>query len=361
MRSPKLIALIALLIATVLFAGCERKVINESSNDNELNSCFNCHNDVDGMLQQAKGEWQNSVHASGISVDYTNRGSATCTGCHNHQGFLDKLNTGQLNAPYSPVSAIHCFTCHAPHTTGTLALRTEDPYTLANGVLFDHGAGNLCVNCHHATMSASSIGDTTIIASARSFSPHHGTQSDLLQGTNGYEYADYEYTTSPHATAVDGACVGCHMANVRTEDGYKVGGHSFNMVDEESGSNLSAYCAAVCHPEAEDYDYEGTQTEIEGLLIDLRGRLEDIGVLAFTQGSWLPNVPTGDTLKIYDKGLTGALYNFLLIADDRSEGVHNYAYIKGLLESSISYVSAIPPTVARSTTTKTRLQPIAAH
>jgi hypothetical protein len=313
------------------------------------------------MLQQAKGEWQNSVHASGISVDYTNRAGATCTGCHDHQGFLDILTAGQLHAPYSPVSAIHCFTCHAPHTSGSLALRTEAPYTLANGVTFDHGAGNLCVNCHHATMSAASIGDTTIIASARAFSPHHGTQSDLLQGTNGYEYDEYEYETSPHATVVDDACVGCHMANVQTHDGYKIGGHSFNMIDEESGSDLSAYCAAECHPEAEDYNYEGAQTEIEDLLIDLRGRLEDLGVLTFTQGSWLPNVPTGDTLKIYDKGLTGALYNFLLIEDDRSEGIHNYDYIKGLLESSINYVNSIGPIAAPIMAAKTRLQPIAAH
>jgi formate-dependent nitrite reductase cytochrome c552 subunit len=341
--------------------GCERKVINESANDNELTSCFTCHNDEDGLLQQAKGEWQNSVHASGANIDYTNRASATCTQCHDHQGFLDYLNTGQTNAPYDPVSAIHCFTCHAPHTSGTLALRTEAPYVLANGVTFNHGAANLCVSCHHATMSASSIGDTTIIASARAFSPHHGTQSDLLQGTNGYEYDEYEYEISPHATAVDDACVGCHMANVQTHDGYMVGGHSFNMVDEETGSNLSKYCAAECHPEATDYDYEGTQTEIEDLLIELRNRLDDIGVLAYTQGSWLPNVPTGDTLKIYDRGLTGALYNFLLIEDDRSLGVHNYEYIKGLLESSIDYVTSIPPTAAPIKMGKAGMQPIASH
>ena len=112
--------------------GCERKVTNEIVQNTTPPDAvgIECHNDTDGMLQQAAGEWENSIHASGNSVDYTNRGGSDCTACHDHQGFLGFLATGTVSLAYSTVSAIGCFTCHAPHTTVHLELRTDDPYTM---------------------------------------------------------------------------------------------------------------------------------------------------------------------------------------------------------------------------------------
>nr|MBN2277369.1 hypothetical protein [candidate division Zixibacteria bacterium] len=332
MRATKVMSAILTLAALVIFGGgCERKVVNEDGGDQaSLSSCFTCHGD-DGYILAAQGEWQNSVHASGNNVDYTNREGANCTQCHDHQGFLDYLSTGETNAPYDQVSSIHCFTCHAPHTRGNLSLRADDAYTLANGDTFDHGPANLCVNCHHSFIDAASI--TSGIEVSRYWGPHHGPQGDLLNASNGYEYAGYDYRNTGHANISDNSgCIGCHMGNPQTHISYKIGGHSFNMVDEESGTTLVGVCQ-TCHTEAANFDYEGIQTEVEELLADLEELLYDAGVVG------ADGYPV--TTTISDVGTAGALYNYVMIEEDRSMGVHNPWYIVDLLESSIEYMEGI--------------------
>ena len=352
-----LLGTVALLTLILLSMGCERKVVNEQGEDQaSLSSCFTCHGE-EGTLLAAKGEWQNSVHASGNNVDYTNRGEGEdCTRCHDHQGFLDFLETGELNGPFDNVSSIHCFTCHAPHTRGNLTLRVSTPYTLENGDVFNHTSANLCVNCHHARLSADDI--TAGQQVHQYWGPHHGPQGDLLNGTNGYEYAGYEYGNTGHATAgTDNGCIKCHMGNPETH----IGGHSFNMVDEESGDNLVGICTS-CHPEAADnFDYDGIQTEVEGLLEDLQDLLYAAGhINANGQPLGLPYGPGPHTID--DEGEAGALWNFLIIEEDRSEGVHNPDYIVGLLESSITYMEGqVGKRLASNSMGGIKLQPIAAH
>lgn len=333
MRTIKLLAIFVLGLALIISAGCERKITTESSGDGlSATDCFTCHGD-EGRLLAAKGEWQNSVHASGNNVDYTNRGGRDCTECHDHQGFIEFQETGSVSAPYDMVSAIHCFTCHAPHERGDLTLRVDDAYTLQNGVVFDHGAANLCANCHHARFDVRDIGANYYVSSSH-WGSHHGPQSDLLQGTGGYEFTGFTYETSPHANAVTDGCIGCHMGNPATHTGYKVGGHSFNMVDEESGTELSGICAQEsCHPSATDFDYDGAQTTVDSLLDSLEVLLYAEG-LVDDEGE-----PEPDTIAV--AGETGALYNFIMIHEDRSEGIHNFKYIKGLLESSIDYMESV--------------------
>ncbi len=332
MKASILLMTAAVLAMLVLGAGCERKIINEQGDDQtSLNSCFTCHGE-EGTLLAAKGEWQNSIHASGNSVDYTNRGGASCPQCHDHQGFLDYISTGEVNAPYDMVSAIHCFTCHAPHTRGNLSLRIDEPYTLANGDVFDHGSANLCANCHHSSTSVDVIVDNYEITSSR-FGPHHGPQGDLVNGSGGYEFDGYEYGNTGHANNFDNtACIGCHMGNPEMHSGYKVGGHSFNMVDEESGENLAETCQG-CHPEAEDYDYDGIQTEVTDLMEQLELLLQDAGIASST-GSAVEGTYA-------DANLVGAFWNFKTVEEDRSGGVHNPEYIKDLLESSIEYMQGL--------------------
>lgn len=324
------ISLIALLLISGI--GCDREIVNaDRGNDAEYTSCFTCHGE-EGILLAAKGEWQNSVHASGNNVDYTNRGGSDCTQCHDHQGFLEFLETGSVSAPYDLVSAIHCFTCHSPHERGNLTLRTDDAFTLANGDVFDHGPANLCVNCHHSRIAATDITDNQEITSSH-WGTHHGPQGDLLDGSNGYEFDGYDYESSSHAGIYDNSgCIGCHMGHPRTNIGYKIGGHSFNMEDEESGTTLVGVCQD-CHESAEDFDYEGIQSEVDSLL-------EELDILLFNAGlvddGGHPVVQT-----IADKNTAGALYNFVIVEEDRSHGVHNPKYIVDLLESSIAYMEGL--------------------
>ncbi len=353
MRVLRILSIVALIAVLAIVAGCERKVVNQVSNDNQqLTGCFACHGEESfgGAILEAQGEWQNSVHASGTNIDYTNRGGGNdCTRCHSQQGFIEFLNTGAVSAPYSTVSAIHCFTCHAPHETGTLKLRTEAPFALLNGSVFDHGAGNLCANCHHSRMSAASIATPTDSISSR-WGPHHGPQGDLFEGANGYQYSNptVAYESSPHRTLFTDGCIDCHKGNPLTHDGYKIGGHSFNMVDEATGSDLSAGCARAsdCHPSAKSYnfkakaDYDGDGT-ISGVQTEFLGLLDTLKTLLIADG-YLDSASSLPTNKRVATGAAGAVYNFLMLEDDRSEGVHNFKYEVALIKNSIAYLRAHP-------------------
>lgn len=339
MRHKVLLAISLLAILMIAGVGCERKIINNDNNESQasLNSCFTCHGE-DGYILQAQGEYQNSVHASGANVDYTNRGDGDdCTRCHDHQGFVDFVSTGELNGPYSPVAAIHCFTCHAPHTRGNLTLRTDDPYVMESGVTFDVGEANLCANCHHARLSVSVITANTQVYNY--WGPHHGPQGDLLIASNGYEYSGlgYDYNNTGHGTGHDG-CIMCHMSNPETHAGYMVGGHSWNMVDpEDTTITLVETCAQDgCHITAESYDYDDIQTDVEDMLGQLHDLLVDAGHLNASSG--LPEGTPQNKHTIADEGEAGALWNYLLVHEDRSEGVHNPFYIRDLLASSIEYM-----------------------
>jgi len=339
MRVTKLLSVILILAVLVIFGiGCERKVVNEDGGDQaSLNSCFTCHGE-DGYILAAQGEWQNSIHASGNNVDYTNRGGFyTCPECHDHQGFVDFVTTGEINSPYEQVSAIHCFTCHAPHTRGNLTLRVDDPYALANGDTFDHGPANLCVNCHHSFENADALAAGTEVSAY--WGTHHGPQGDLLEGTNGYEYTGTTYRNTGHANIKDNVgCIGCHMGNPETHIGYKIGGHSFNMVDEEDTTLTLVGVCQECHTEADNFDYEGIQTKIDSLLHKLDTLLYDAGII---DSSAKPIEAT-----INDEGTLGALYNFLMIEEDRSHGVHNPWYAEDLLVSSIAYMEGMAGKIA---------------
>jgi hypothetical protein len=343
------LALLSLALIAMIAIGCDREITGDApATEITAVGCFDCHA---GQLDQAQGEWANSVHASGSNVDYTNRGGTDCTRCHDQQGFISFLATGTLpDEPFSTVSAIGCFTCHNPHETGTMALRTTAAFTLLDGDVFDHGKANLCVNCHHARTVGTDITDDQYVSSTH-WGSHHGPQGDLINGSGGYEFPGMGYTfpNSPHVNQVTDACIGCHMGNVTTHEGYDIGGHSWNMVsltDEEV--TLSGVCSnASCHPTADgldflaDEDYDGNGT-IEGYQTELDGLLEELGTLLTAQGVLSDGSPVKGT--IADGDLAGALFNYIIVEEDRSHGVHNFNYIRSLIEASIDYVEGLPVT-----------------
>ena len=344
-----LTGLIILLVVGAFMVGCERKVTETVyvTNGQGSDDCFTCHGS-EGYLLQAKGEWANSVHASGASIDYTNRGGSDCTQCHNHQGFLEFVETGAVSAPYESVSAIHCFTCHSPHETGDLSLRTTAAVELVDGSTYDHNESNLCVACHHARTSPAAITDGFNVTSTH-WGPHHGPQGDMIEGADiGYKFAGYTYTTSNHKNGIQKVCIQCHMGNPNIHEGYDVGGHSFNIQDED-GNNISGVCSD-CHSGANkldwtadaDYDHDGT---IEGYQSEIDGLADSLAVLLVAEGVLGGDATNGyhpNTGVIADGDVAGALWNFLLVVnEDRSHGIHNFNYTQGLLQSSIEYVSGL--------------------
>ncbi len=352
--------LIVMLVAGMaLLSGCERKIVNEvANNDQSLLGCFGCHGETsfDGALQQARGEWENSFHASGISIDYTNRPGSDCQQCHNHQGFLDWLATGEEDSlALGTVSAIHCFTCHAPHERGDLTLRVTEPYTLKNGVVFDHGAANLCVQCHHSRTSiATDIagGDTLRFIPSSRMGPHHGPQGDNLQGTHAFQFGATPYASSTHATVVRDGCIGCHMGNPTQHDGYQIGGHSFNM-QFESHDGTTYTLVGVCQSCHAGYAGKSTFDDatvfnkdvdgdgvVEGIQTEFDGLHDSLGVLL----AKVINPATGlfrTNVKV-TRGQQGAAYNWKIYDEDRSRGMHNPKYFEAMLKASIAHMVANP-------------------
>jgi hypothetical protein len=346
MRCLRLTAIALLALMLAISAGCERKIVmsEEGGGGTTELQCFGCHSDQEVSLVEARDQWATSNHGIGETVS---RGaSGSCRPCHSSEGFLEKVTGEDYSS--EAVTRIACFTCHAPHTNGTFALRTTDAVTLENGALFDKGDGNLCANCHHARRNASTYVYDGVTLSQH-FGPHHGPQSDMLAGENAYEYEGVDYTNSPHSSYVANACVDCHKAPAV---GLYVGGHTFRMemeVEDEEEINVDNACnRSGCHDGLADYDRpasgdfdwngltEGVQTEVKGLLDSLDVLLKNEGLLVYYEedDAWEPP----DDYEVADGDLAGALYNYLFVEESGSEGIHNTKYAVKLLQNSINYI-----------------------
>jgi hypothetical protein len=171
----------------------------------------------------------------------------------------------------------------------------------------------------------------------------------MLMGSNGYEYVGYTYPQAVHRNLVgavnnkDG-CLECHF---KETSNYVLGGHSFNMEYGEGAEeefNLAGCNVASCHDGdvEDDFNYEGVQDSVEVLLELLKGKLIAVSLIDSSGHSF---VPAGeDTFRLVGSAdSAGAVWNFLLVEEDRSEGVHNRQYIEGLLRSSIMYIDGNLP------------------
>jgi len=153
----------------------------------------------------------------------------------------------------------------------------------------------------------------------------------LLYGSNGYEYDGYTYGDKPfHRSMTENGCVDCHYKFSNT---YAVGGHSFNMkfTDEEEGDEiLNMKACTDCHDGLEDYDYNNVQTDVKAMAGQLEAMLIAAGLMD-DSGHAMNGVTTS-------ADSAGAVYNYLMVHEDRSEGVHNSSYAKSLLDSSIQFL-----------------------
>ena len=348
--------LIALLLAAAMLAvvGCDREITGEVKDNGGIvasNNCFDCHNGADALgadVIMAVRQWDVSQHASGDNI---NRNTGACRDCHISEGFIERITGQSLNTDAS--NAIGCFACHNPHENGDFRLRTAAAVVLGNGTTFDRNNANLCASCHHGRQNVDTyVADGTKLSTH--YGPHHGPQSDMLIGTNAYEYAGYDYVDSWHATGVTDGCVKCHMD---VSVGYAMGGHTWWMESEEFGENIGACNVDGCHVtgnEIEDfnrvtaYDFdedgdtsEGVQTEITDLLDELESALESAGLVEYDAEAGLYEPTNG--LTVSDADSVGAVFNYLFVREDRSMGIHNTRYAAGLLISSINYLATGNP------------------
>lgn len=322
------------IVGLLALSACTREITTIVQEEPQPSNCFECHSDVDLSVVRAQTEWAESRHGEGETVfEGTN---ASCVRCHANEGFIQYVGGATTYTATTTPTNINCFTCHAPHTNGDFGLRVTTATPLLSGESYDMGKGNTCVVCHQARRDVNVYITSSNNINSR-YGPHHGPQGDLLMGANGYEYDGYTYTETPyHRTMNEDGCVNCHMRNVA----FEVGGHTFNVTAlGEDGVTVvyNTQACVGCHEDiGANYDYNGVQTEIDGLLAELQGLLVTAG---FVNAEGTPNTATGRPADD-----AGAIWNFMYIGrEDRSHGVHNPAYARDLLQSSINYMNSRTP------------------
>lgn len=304
----------------------------------ETDNCAWCHDS--GTHHVYPEQWDYSGHAFPPSRASW---SGSCARCHTPEGFIEFVDGDAVNA--HETSPFSCAMCHDPHSPeNPHQLRTVTSTELANGhVITEGGMGQLCMNCHMTRRDADSYSDEP----HGHYGPHYGVQADMLAATNAVTFGQ-NLPTSPHLSALENACVDCHMHPGHVDgDGnvLLVGAHSWNMSDPITGVDNVASCAN-CHGDVgEDFgdkayffngdgDHDGDGV-VEGLQHEVEGLMETLaGMLPAAEGfdAYDPHDDPGDTWTVTE---LKAAYNYDYVYYDHSHGVHNPAYTVALLKVSI--------------------------
>jgi hypothetical protein len=293
-----------------------------------------------------------------------------------------------------------CFACHAPHGRGDFKIRDSSAVTLTNvfaggsNVTFNGGGkSNLCVQCHQPRNTSSvspapninaAATDTITITSTRWYQ-HYGVQAQMFLGTGGnggFQFPGYSYSNSGHTSLIQAktlGCIDCHMQEPVGGGAAKAGGHTMWLAYEAEGTEtFIVKDCKVCHSDitatATTFTLSATafnayksnaRNNIAAQVDTLAGLLMDTLITnKWTAGTrkvsgksvpWLSKTISAETgeasysilagtisgvaypsIKALPATKAGALWNFMFVEHDRSEGVHNYQYAKALLSASIA-------------------------
>ena len=284
-------------------------------------TCTACHNDTT-IISGKHNTWAASVHGAsqdlfpGTKVNQYAGGIPGCNGCHSGGGFMDRiaggLKTTEIKTADPNISRIDCRACHKIHTTYTAddwALRTSAPVKFeAIDATYDGGMGNLCANCHQTRAAFPAATDGKVKVDSTHWGGHHGPEAAIMLGVGGA--GGVVGQPAPHYSKVVDTCQGCHM-----------GGESVN----HSFVPVVATCQQ-CHADAKSLDVDGVQTKVTEKLelvktaLIAKGLLDKDGVIVVGE---------------YPEAQAAALWNYLLVEEDKSEGVHNAVYVNALLDQAL--------------------------
>jgi hypothetical protein len=354
--------------------------------------CNQCHA---GPGYQRQGlEWKASAHSRFV-LDLESDDPALrpfCASCHSSQGFVAWTKSGLSQQPAPTNLAAEpqtCTACHDPHGRPTKADGTPTPRmlrvydsvdTLVPGLSARQaGAGALCMTCHNSRKTFSLSGQSA---------PHTPTQTDVLLAKNVETFGQGTYASSPHG-AVPQTCVGCHMATDGDGPGARaVGGHTFSM---RSGTTENVVACTGCHPGLDtlnrpaygDFDGDGVvggiQDEVDGLLAQVGQALGARAGELFAEVGGEAGTVMGvggkiRILKAYAAGVSDpacdpalgagwpdscfaftsghipadtadrqdflrACWNYLIVRNDNSHGVHNPAFTVEVLQRTYRVVA----------------------
>lgn len=351
------ISALAIFSLVVLFPACEgpagadgKDGLNGAAGANGLDGvdanafCVKCHNTA--TFSSVEAQFATSKHGEGET--WTGDGNRqSCARCHSYQGYKETQLTGRDTVEFIPKIpvALQCDACHDFH--GTLdstdfpnyALGHTEPVSLLynnHASTMDFGnSSNACAYCHQARPQGTDFpipttGEKEYKVTSSRWGPHHGPQSHILNGTDGWEYAGtMAYDKSNHKGVA--TCATCHMAE---GEGTEVGGHTWRIANED-GSKVNLTGCKKCHTDITSTDYKGRQTEIAGLIGQLKAKLVEKKLLANDTDLALPYNKEPGKMTAWTAKEAGAFFNYKMIEEDRSEGVHNYKYTKALLVNSL--------------------------
>jgi ribosomal protein S27E len=308
-------------------------------------SCTECHNDTTIIWSKEAQFRDSSVHGTGEAFI---RGETTaCAGCHGTEGAKARINAGLPPHDASVegvtnVSPFDCRTCHNIHTTYTKAdfslTGEKQPVVMEyTGGTFDGGAGNLCANCHQVRNPKPEVKDGNVAIITSRFGPHYGIPAPMLLGEGGLG----EVTGSPsaHYKTVEDTCVACHM------------GDEFNHTYLPDAARCQA-----CHADATDFDINGAQTEVAAMLEELHTLFVEKklmnpdevanpdhlwGIYDPATNKW--SNPSADAPLTVSEAVANAMWNYKFVTYDKSNGAHNSAYAKALLDAALETMNAYTP------------------
>jgi hypothetical protein len=340
---------IAIILAFFLVASCEgpRGLKGDTGDDGiDANvNCTQCHNN-DAIISLKSAQWENSVHATGGNAAYANRSG--CVQCHTSQGFLEYIAEGSaasITVPAEPMQ-INCYTCHKIHTTFTSAdwaftkpqAQTLDVKYAGADVVWDKGTSNQCVACHQerpvSPAPVANGADFTITSNR--IGPHHAPNSNIILGKTPFEVGAGYPTTNTHSTTK--GCVTCHMA---TPYGYLAGGHNMAMEYDSHGTitRLVSGCTP-CHDISSTSALTAFNTKISNFQTSIQAKLDSLETKLVAAGVYdaSTDLPKTGTFKA---NAVLAWLNFNTVVEDKSLGVHNPAYIRKLLRTSIDAMKTL--------------------
>ncbi len=363
-------------------------------------TCGTCHGEPlrHGRFQ----EWQLSGHAN-YTTAIAEGTDPTCAKCHSAQGFVawqDKgFSTANLTVDWT-TEEVHpqtCATCHDPHNPGTTSgdkntnatvrVSGTTPALMAGFTATNVGSGAICMTCHNGRRDLRD--DSHFVATDASRAPHEGPQADILMGQN--MFFTKVGTRGLHSMIQD-SCVSCHMEStdppsalaLQNADGSYVGtNHTFfasNTICNKCHSNITK--ETVQAPVQAKLDSLKAQMETAirnvmqaqiraGNAIDLNGKktvknASDITAIEFISASGRQGVnvtladgtkvlslslatvkvvrPAGSAVELYavaDPAIAKAGWNYFMVINDKSKGVHNPAFVNSALDVSNFAVTSI--------------------
>jgi hypothetical protein len=236
---------------------------------------------------------------------------------------------GAKTINFTKTNANLCSKCHQPR-----------PVTGSNGNVIDYSK---LISEASTVYALSSISYRTGV--------HYGTQAAMAAGTGAIEFGT-GYSNSAHVAGA--SCNTCHMA---TPSGL-AGGHSFSAEANFNGCN-----ATGCHStmSATNATYTAAVADVTNLLSSLATKINAIGAghdilekdatdglyhgyfdiydaNSNADGYWKNPAFGTPAFPALTNAQFGAVLNYQLVFRGGGTGVHNYPYIKKLLENTIAAI-----------------------